>query len=368
MTTTPTTAAPTDQIEAVRAFNRFYTARIGALRDGLLATPYPLPEARVLFELGRRGTIDAADLRRVLDLDGGYLSRLLARLEAQGLVARERSPDDGRRQRLELTAAGRGAYETLDERSAAEIGALLDELDEGDRAPPARARWARSARSSTARPGPRGSCCVPRAPATSAGSSIATARSTPSTAGTRGSRRSSRGSWPTTPRTTTPPARRAWIAEVGGSSGRLDLLRAQRRRDRAAAAAARRAGHARDGRRRRARRRVRRLRARGRLPARAPVDEQLARRRAPDLPARGLPRSSARRRARSSARTSPSRTGSSCSDSEAARVERFPVALGQRLAVLRAQLPVGHRRLVAGPRRVLRVLRELPGGAGSAGS
>jgi DNA-binding MarR family transcriptional regulator/GNAT superfamily N-acetyltransferase len=133
MTTTPTTAAPTDQIEAVRAFNRFYTARIGALRDGLLATPYPLPEARILFELGRRGTIDAADLRRVLDLDGGYLSRLLARLEAQDLVARERSPDDGRRQRLELTAAGRAAYATLDERSAAEIGALLDELDEADR-------------------------------------------------------------------------------------------------------------------------------------------------------------------------------------------------------------------------------------------
>ena len=132
-----TTAAPSgttaDQIEAVRAFNRFYTARVGALRDGLLATAHPLPEARVLFELGRRGSIDAADLRRVLDLDGGYLSRLLARLEAQDLVARERSPDDGRRQRLELTAAGRAAYATLDERSAAEIGTLLDVLDETQR-------------------------------------------------------------------------------------------------------------------------------------------------------------------------------------------------------------------------------------------
>ena len=110
-----TTAAPpgttADQIEAVRAFNRFYTARIGALRDGLLATAHPLPEARVLFELGRRGSIDAADLRRVLDLDGGYLSRLLARLDGQGLVAREQSPDDGRRQRLELTDAGRAAWE-----------------------------------------------------------------------------------------------------------------------------------------------------------------------------------------------------------------------------------------------------------------
>jgi DNA-binding MarR family transcriptional regulator/predicted N-acetyltransferase YhbS len=128
------TAADTGQIEAVRAFNRFYTARVGALRDGLLATAHPLPEARVLFELGRRGTIDAADLRRVLDLDGGYLSRLLARLQEKDLIARERSPDDGRRQRLALTDRGRAAYETLDERSAAEIGALLDGLDDTDRA------------------------------------------------------------------------------------------------------------------------------------------------------------------------------------------------------------------------------------------
>jgi DNA-binding MarR family transcriptional regulator/ribosomal protein S18 acetylase RimI-like enzyme len=132
----PTTASRADsgQIEAVRAFNRFYTARVGALRDGLLATAHPLPEARVLFELGRRGTMDAADLRRLLDLDGGYLSRLLARIEEKGLVARERSPDDGRRQRLALTDAGRAAYETLDERSAAEIGALLDGLDDSERA------------------------------------------------------------------------------------------------------------------------------------------------------------------------------------------------------------------------------------------
>src|SRR5262245_49266516 len=123
----------TDEIEAVRAFNRFYTARVGALRDGLLATAHPLPEARVLFELGRNGATDAADLRRTLDLDGGYLSRLLARLEEQGLVARERSAQDARRQRVELTAAGEDAYATLDERSAAEIGALLDGLDDDER-------------------------------------------------------------------------------------------------------------------------------------------------------------------------------------------------------------------------------------------
>jgi DNA-binding MarR family transcriptional regulator/GNAT superfamily N-acetyltransferase len=121
-------------VAAIRAFNRFYTARIGALRDGLLATAHPLPEARVLYELGQRETTDAGDLRRTLELDAGYLSRLLARLEKQGLIARERSPDDARRQLVALTPAGRDAYATLDARSAAEIGTLLDGLADDDRA------------------------------------------------------------------------------------------------------------------------------------------------------------------------------------------------------------------------------------------
>src|SRR4029079_17996143 len=111
-TTAVSPGTTADQIEAVRAFNRFYTARIGALRDGLLATAHPLPEARILFELGRHGAADAADLRRTLGLDAGYLRPLLARLEEQGLVARERSPDDGRRQRVELSDHGRAAYAT----------------------------------------------------------------------------------------------------------------------------------------------------------------------------------------------------------------------------------------------------------------
>ena len=128
----PPATTPDERIAAIRAFNRFYTARIGALRDGLLATAHPLPEARLLFELGRREATDVADLRRALNLDAGYLSRLLARLEEQRLLRRERSPDDARRQRVVLTARGRDAFRTLDERSAAEIGALLDGLREED--------------------------------------------------------------------------------------------------------------------------------------------------------------------------------------------------------------------------------------------
>src|SRR3954463_6878344 len=124
---------PAPAVAAIRAFNRFYPARICALRDGLLATAHPLPEARVLYELGQVDRADFADLRRALDLDAGYLSRLLARLADQGLVTRERAPDDGRRQQVALTPDGRDAYTTLDRRSASEIAALLDGLAEDER-------------------------------------------------------------------------------------------------------------------------------------------------------------------------------------------------------------------------------------------
>src|SRR3954470_9874021 len=96
VTAMPVAAAP-DRIEAIRAFNRFYTGRIGVLREGLHDSPHPLPDARVLFELGRGGLAEVGELRRTLDMDAGQLSRLLARLDEQGLVARERSPRDGRR-------------------------------------------------------------------------------------------------------------------------------------------------------------------------------------------------------------------------------------------------------------------------------
>ena len=123
---------PEDRVAAVRAFNRFYTARIGVLRDGLLRTPHSLTEARVLYELGQREVTEVADLRRELDIDAGFLSRLLARLHRDGLVARERSTDDARRQRIRLTEDGAAAFTELDRRSADEVGAALDALSEDD--------------------------------------------------------------------------------------------------------------------------------------------------------------------------------------------------------------------------------------------
>jgi DNA-binding MarR family transcriptional regulator len=125
--TSSTTAVPDDsaepvtdgQVAAVREFNRFYTNVIGLLREGLLDTPYSLAEARVLFELAREEEAETTHLRRWLDIDAGYLSRLLARFEADGLVTRTRSPLDGRRQVIGLTGAGRAVQADLDARSGA---------------------------------------------------------------------------------------------------------------------------------------------------------------------------------------------------------------------------------------------------------
>ena len=120
-------------VDAVRRFNRFYTRRVGALRAGLLGSPYPLPEARLLYELGSRGTCSASDLGRELDLDAGYLSRLLQSLRRRGLLAARRAADDARRSELSLTARGRKAYAQLDSRSREEAAGMLGGLAGGER-------------------------------------------------------------------------------------------------------------------------------------------------------------------------------------------------------------------------------------------
>jgi DNA-binding MarR family transcriptional regulator/N-acetylglutamate synthase-like GNAT family acetyltransferase len=117
-----------NRVDAVRRFNRFYTRRIGVLQPGFLGSPFPLPLARVLYELGQRGECTASELGTDLDLDLGYLSRLLQSLRRQGLVEGEASKQDGRRVHLSLTAKGRRAYQSLDARSREEVAGMLGKL------------------------------------------------------------------------------------------------------------------------------------------------------------------------------------------------------------------------------------------------
>ncbi len=129
----PTVSISADATEHIREFNRFYTRVIGALNDRILGSSYSLPEARVLFELRDGREHDVSELRRLVGIDAGYLTRILSRLEGDGLLLRSRSATDGRRRAAALTPAGRRTAKAMDRRSAAEIVELaghLGELDE----------------------------------------------------------------------------------------------------------------------------------------------------------------------------------------------------------------------------------------------
>ncbi|TDC38461.1 MarR family transcriptional regulator [Actinomadura sp. KC345] len=126
-------AVTVEEIGTVRSFNRFYTGVIGVLGEGLVQTPYSLTEAWVIFELAQEADTEVLALRRALGLDPGYLSRMLARFEADGLVERERAAGDGRRRIVRLTPRGREVFGMLDERSVADIRGMLDGLPDGDR-------------------------------------------------------------------------------------------------------------------------------------------------------------------------------------------------------------------------------------------
>ncbi|TQM84797.1 MarR family transcriptional regulator with acetyltransferase activity [Saccharothrix saharensis] len=117
----------------VRAFNRFYTGVIGVLDRGYLDSPYSLTGVRVLFELAG-GACEVPDLRTALDLDAGYLSRILSRFERDGLVTRTASERDARRRVVALTPRGESVFTELNARSDAGIGALLARVPPSDRA------------------------------------------------------------------------------------------------------------------------------------------------------------------------------------------------------------------------------------------
>jgi DNA-binding MarR family transcriptional regulator/GNAT superfamily N-acetyltransferase len=123
-----------NQVAGFRDFNRFYTNEIGLLRRGLLDTPYSLTEGRVLYELGQAEVTDTKELRKRLDVDRGYLSRILARFEEGGVVRRGRSAADARAQTLRLTAKGRRLVASLDRRSSEDVGARIEPLEPPDRA------------------------------------------------------------------------------------------------------------------------------------------------------------------------------------------------------------------------------------------
>jgi DNA-binding MarR family transcriptional regulator len=119
-------------IEEIRAFNRFYTQVIGLVNDHILNSEYSLPEARLLFELFNRPGLTASDLIGLLDMDKGYLSRILGRFEEKKLVSRVVSATDRRVVTLTLTAKGKKEFEVLNRASDEQVGHAFRNLTEKD--------------------------------------------------------------------------------------------------------------------------------------------------------------------------------------------------------------------------------------------
>jgi DNA-binding MarR family transcriptional regulator/predicted N-acetyltransferase YhbS len=127
------TAPETERrVAAMRRFSRFYTRRIGVLQDRFLQSPFSLAEARVLYELTQRERPTATELAACLDLDAGYLSRILRGFAERGLVTKTPSPEDRRQSRLALTPKGRKAYAPLERRSRDDVAAMLGALADAD--------------------------------------------------------------------------------------------------------------------------------------------------------------------------------------------------------------------------------------------
>jgi len=122
-----------DAVLAVRHFNRFFTRFVGALDADFLDSGMSLAEARILFEIAHREPCFAAELQAELDLDAGFLSRVLRRFERRGWIGRNRLESDARRRSIRLTKAGRAQFRKLDGRQRREVEAILHRLDEHDR-------------------------------------------------------------------------------------------------------------------------------------------------------------------------------------------------------------------------------------------
>lgn len=125
--------AGAERAQALRAFNRLYTQRIGVVGERVLGSPYSLAETRVLWELAHADAAappTATALARALGLDLGYTSRLVASLRRRGLVRSAADRQDRRRRPLRLSAAGQRAFAPLERRSQAQTAALLAPLSE----------------------------------------------------------------------------------------------------------------------------------------------------------------------------------------------------------------------------------------------
>jgi len=117
-----------DHIKSIRAFNRFYTNIIGVVDEYILGGNYSLPEVRIMYEMYHNDAATANEIANVLNMDKGYLSRTLVKLEKQKLISKKRSEDDARLVLLSLTPKGRRHFQKLDNASQQQVRQIINHL------------------------------------------------------------------------------------------------------------------------------------------------------------------------------------------------------------------------------------------------
>ena len=122
-----------DQVQAIRKFNRFYTNFLGLLNETLLDSPLKLTEGRILFEIYGLSNCNAKELIDILNLDRGYMSRVLKRLERIGLIERVPDPIDKRIRKLRLTKDGKILMGKINRDASDQIGRMLKILNGTER-------------------------------------------------------------------------------------------------------------------------------------------------------------------------------------------------------------------------------------------
>lgn len=122
-----------NQVLNIRRFNRFHTKLVGVLNEGLLASDFPLVQVRLMYELNHNDNLAASDLMETLKLDRGYLSRLIASLEAQKLIEKTPDPKNGKRMVLSLTPKGKQVEDELERISTQQVTDLITPLPSVER-------------------------------------------------------------------------------------------------------------------------------------------------------------------------------------------------------------------------------------------
>lgn len=117
-------------VSAVREFNRFYTNIIGVVNRHVYESPYSLSEVRVLYEISHSPACTAKSIKNTLQIDEGYLSRIIDKFVKQKLVKKVQSPQDGRVYVLTLTAKGDALFSKLNDASEQSVESLLEPLSE----------------------------------------------------------------------------------------------------------------------------------------------------------------------------------------------------------------------------------------------